>query len=710
MAELIFDLQRFDSSGSGSGGGSSSGGSNAKTDGNATIAVAEVWKDSFQLGNYSSLSVNHFRNEANALRGLVTPSQYYSTTAADTIYVSGLDNNIIYDTDRFDNITFVDTNLEALADFDYTATDELGNGYYDMLFSNGTLTRIYTYDNQFSPYFAFASGLSEIYSPIAETWFTPQELQSSLDFWSSANWYVGTDYYVNSYGVVVDSSDDDAIEVDVYDLIPLSRAYNNLVTHVDWNDDIVLSDTRVYRNDISSINTSEAGTIGILYTNGTGTVVKYDGTFSPRFYLNDYNNAIVYNSTMGAWRTYEQALTDSVQYETEANQAALEKAAYEANFNSVIDVSEYYDPAFPVSRFENTLIYSGNSNTDLYLFDSAYGNILGILPTDDYHIDVYFDTGLIAEIEYTSVVSPTLHTADGTSVAYNWGTSTLVDSYSGTSHIEYDYDSEGNVIDSYRYFTENDVFAVSRAADSFINKVTSNDDILISDATYANIADITVIGGYAISMTFDTGANLRVQDVNYISPVFHFGDGTQMAYNWIDDQWAAAFDSTPEVYESFALSSENENFVRNADGLDVVCISDATVSDIVDVYVDTNYINLCFDTGTSTAVKYSDMSSPDFLFADGTRYFYQLTVDDDGYYTGSWQTYDANGYIVSADMAESADLLTDPADAFTTDATLTDLVAPVADVASFDAGKAFEINTAGGFVAPAAARVAHKTA
>ena len=110
MATFIFDLQRFDSSGSGnsSGGGSSSGGSNAKTDSNIGVVVKEVWSDSLQVGNYSSLAVNGFINESNALRGVVSPTQYTGTLYGDSFYVSTLNNNTITNTDSLDTINFVD--------------------------------------------------------------------------------------------------------------------------------------------------------------------------------------------------------------------------------------------------------------------------------------------------------------------------------------------------------------------------------------------------------------------------------------------------------------------------------------------------------------------------------------------------------------------------------------------------------------------------
>ena len=91
------------------------------------------------------------------------------------------------------------------------------------VFDSGTITRVYTADEDFLPTLNFADGSSKIYSPAVDTWFTSQNLQYSLEFWNSLNYYAGTDYYyVNSTGVVVDSSDLDAmpVEVDVYNYVP----------------------------------------------------------------------------------------------------------------------------------------------------------------------------------------------------------------------------------------------------------------------------------------------------------------------------------------------------------------------------------------------------------------------------------------------------------------------------------------------------------
>ena len=63
-----------------------------------------------------------------------------SAAFGDLISVTGFNNNVIYNADRFDNIKFTDTNLEKVA-----AVVE-GNGCDDFIFNKGTFTRIYTDD------------------------------------------------------------------------------------------------------------------------------------------------------------------------------------------------------------------------------------------------------------------------------------------------------------------------------------------------------------------------------------------------------------------------------------------------------------------------------------------------------------------------------------------------------------------------------------
>ena len=127
-----------------------------------------------------------------------------------------------------------------------------------------------------------------------------------------------------------------------------------------------------------------------------------------------------------------------------------------------------------------------------------------------------------------------------------------------------------------------------------------------------------------------------------------------------------------------------------------------------------------FDTGNSTSVGYLNYArgiTPTFVFQDGGTYRYVNT--NSGSSANVWQKYDSTTgtwatasepvlTVESADLAESADLWGDTVDddlfvdgTLATSATLSDLVAAPVDSAavSFGTESAFDINTAGGFVA-----------
>ena len=135
-----------------------------------------LWKDDWKA--YSTKDRSAFAATAYAMLQTVAPNEYVATAGADLITVSGLVNNVVYGVDRFDNIKFTDLYLESFALF-YNYAESAG--YVDMIFSPGTVTRLYLTDNV-TPSLTFASGLSETYSLDLKTWFGSAELMTSTAY------------------------------------------------------------------------------------------------------------------------------------------------------------------------------------------------------------------------------------------------------------------------------------------------------------------------------------------------------------------------------------------------------------------------------------------------------------------------------------------------------------------------------------------------
>lgn len=440
----------------------------------------------------------------------------------------------------------------------------------------------------------------------------------------------------------------------------------------------------------------------MAFTNGTAALIYYTANdslptrdYSPIFYLAD-GSAYVYNTTLG-WRTYEQAFADKTAADAAEAQAAVDKAAFDANFNRVYDADAgtyvdengvtqtVVDDNFRTSRWFNTMVYSGSSSNDIYFDDALAANVVGVVHEDESHFDIFFDTGMLARIEYSGVVSPIFHFADGAAYAYNYAVKDFIPAQSGTKAassadlaesadlaVSYDitqqqdgswrdesgkiyepvlegkfrdkqgniYDRKGNPIvepdggsgkldiDSTAYEGLHEDFVVSRGADSFINKVTAEDDIHLPDAALANVTDIDITSDYNIVLTFDTGKTLRVVDKSIVSPVFHFADGSNVVYNWSANQWTGVTEATADVPENFPALVGVNNFICNAGDEDYVYF-DTTSDHVAQIQTKPYYVVYTFDNGSSTAVRYTDASSPTFVFADGSVSRWLASETDD---------------------------------------------------------------------------------
>ena len=695
MIEFIFNLQRFGDGGSSSGsssgggtGGSSSGGSNAKTDGDVAAAAVEVWVDDWKT--YSTKVRSALATQAYSLAQVFTPTYYYATGIADTVSVSGKENNIIYGVDRLDTVKFVDQNLESFATF-YNYTEY--NNYVDLILDMspqtgpdfGSVTRLYLADENFTPVLSFASGLNVVYSFDEKTWFGSDEIEVASNFWNN---------YISQSGKV----DDDNKAILPSEIFGASRGINNYITNVDWQDSINFYDTAF--TEMTFTQKTDKG-LAMTFLNGTGALVQYDGDFSPTFYFNDGTTRI-YNSKMGAWRTVEEAWADAAQYAAESSQSVVDTLAFNTNFNTVYDASQTYTdangneitPAYTAplvaSRLTNTAIYNATLRNDVYFTDAVSANVVDVIHEDDSHFDIVFDTGAITRIEYADIVSPLLHFADGETLVFDNAitgqpasfntditagfisastgsrrpntpaiddstvtttttTTTTTATQSQDNKTTDESNTGGNAIDNqtvtareredraadstdsaFEYLSEQ--FVVSRTADKFINKVTAYDDIYLVDSSFENISDFNITPNQDIILKFDTGKQLRVRDESIISPVFHFADGTSAAYNWIAAQWVGvteAGDFNNGVTEGFAASAYGNNFFRNVEDLDYIYIPDATSANISDIAANDYYVNITFDTGANTAVRYTTANnqSPTFIFADGSTYRYNSEIE-----------------------------------------------------------------------------------
>ena len=253
------------------------------------------------------------------------------------------------------------------------------------------------------------------------------------------------------------------------------------------------------------------------------------------------------------------------------------------------------------------------------------------------------------------------------------------------------YESGFDVVTDATDYASLTVFPVSNFAETLVYNTSYDNTIYLYDSLPANIVGTVETEDY-INILFNTGEMLAVgYDYNF-SPTFRFGNNIEIGYNYLTDSWGTAFRGTDTLVAEEADVSVYENaLVYQAGDEDTVYFYDGTAYNIANVTANDYYINIYFNTGAVTSIRYTDDSSPDIVFGDDPTVHYTY------HYQNGWTYYDTD------DLATSADLFEDPADAFATDATLSDIVAPVADVASFNAGNALDVQNAGELVVATAA-------
>ncbi len=219
-------------------------------------------------------------------------------------------------------------------------------------------------------------------------------------------------------------------------------------------------------------------------------------------------SAYVYNTSLG-WRTYEQAFADKTAADAAEAQAVVDKAAFDANFNRVYDADAgtyvdengvtqtVVDDNFRTSRWFNTMVYSGSSNNDIYFDDALAANVVGVVHEDESHFDIFFDTGMLARIEYSGVISPIFHFADGTALAYDYSAEIWGNGYVATEGV-----------------AEN--ITVSHGVNNVIHDTRPEDTVTFVDAALSNVTNYDVLDRNNLRLFFDNGTVSTIQfwDIN----------------------------------------------------------------------------------------------------------------------------------------------------------------------------------------------------
>ena len=384
-----------------------------------------------------------------------------------------------------------------------------------------------------------------------------------------------------------------------------------------------------------------------------------------------------------------------------------------------------------VSQATNTALLdvTGYDSVVLYDVDSTEGTLLSEV-TDD-NLIFLFPNGKQLVVENSSAWSPDFYFTDGAVMYYNrdlgiWSDSTnkeadeaLYQSIKAQEELEAAAEAAANklafeelayeagfaVVADATDYAEATVFPVSNFADTLVYNTSYDNTISMYDTLPVNVVGVAEDVDY-INILFNTGEMLSVgYDYNF-SPTFRFANGYEIGYNYRTDTWGTAYRATDDVAEEADLSVYENSLVYQAGYEDTIYFYDGTAYNLANVSANDYYIDLTFNTGATVSVRYTDSASPDFVFGDDPTVHYYY------HYQNGWSSYDTDDLSTSADLwgdAPVADAILDGG-TVAADATLSDLVAPAADVASFDAGNAFDINADSLVVASAATDSTQKTA
>lgn len=439
----------------------------------------------------------------------------------------------------------------------------------------------------------------------------------------------------------------------------------------------------------------------------TGAVLDFDINYvSPVFNFAN-GEQMMYSTAHGRWLSGDE----------------IAQAQSFWNGALIFSASENVDTLY-VSRATNTALLDVTGYDAVVLTDVDSEEAITLSQVTDDNIIFTFTDGKQLVVENSSAWSPDFYFADGSVQYYNrdlgiWSDSTnkladeeLYQSIKAQEELEaaaeaaanklafeeLAYESGFDVVTDATDYASLTVFPVSNFAETLVYNTSYDNTIYLYDSLPANIVGTVETEDY-INVLFNTGEMLSVgYDYNF-SPTFRFGNNIEIGYNYLTDSWGTAFRGTDTLVAEEADVSVYENaLVYQAGDEDTVYFYDGTAYNIANVTANDYYINIYFNTGAVTSIRYTDDSSPDIVFGDDPTVHYYY------HYQNGWTSYDTD------DLSTSADLFADPADAFATDATLSDIVAPVADVASFNASDPFATAATGEFVVAAAADSSNKIA
>ena len=665
MAEFIFDLQRFkegsdggNSAGSGVSGGSEGGGGTNAGSGsgweprirNKGEIIFPLFMTTEEADSFANAAWADYINQGTA--GLV-PAYYYQDNIIDTISISRLGHTSLFN-DAYDIVNLVDANVGNIVEyFTFRNTDKA----LALVFDTGA---VLDFDiDVVSPVFNFANGESMMYSAIEGKWLTGDEMTAAHDFWATAFRYSGTD---------------------IVDNFAVTQTVNTGLLDVSGEDNIYLYDTLAEEVEYSYEVTGNS--ITIVFPTGGSLVVDNGSTYSPNFIFAD-GSSQYYNRDLGEWRDSALKASDALDsYE------AFELAAYEAGYSVVCDASLYTENMFPVTILASTFVYNTDSYDTIYFQDALQDDIELMYDTvedGNRYLNLVFDTGAVTKIGYEQNFSPVLLFADGQTLGYDYRTDTWGTAYQTVSNSA-------------------EELSLSVWDNSLVYQMGANDTIYFADGSVANLVDVST-SDYYINLTFNTGTTTSVRYTDDYSPDFVFGGdpSTHYHYNYLEG-WSSGttFYANYNFADQFTLTRGANLFVYDTEASDTIYVPDATLENVVYLNANEYEVKFLFDTGTTAEVRYEGTASPAFVFAEGVPIQYNALTDN---WNIGWDE-----VTTSADMASSADLWGDvaPADdlfaggTIGTDATLSDLVAPVADVTSFNAGNAFDAQSTGEFVVVAA--------
>ena len=319
--------------------------------------------------------------------------------------------------------------------------------------------------------------------------------------------------------------------------------------------------------------------------------------------------------------------------------------------------------SFDFSRLlSGSTILDNDTYDTINLIDTNVGNVIEYYTySSGDMLSLVFDTGAILAFDIGQV-SPWFNFANSESMIYSkrvgqwisgqeaeaefvfWNTATITDA-----------DANGN-------------YAVSQTSNNAIVGAGDDNNVLLYDATSADVLGAATVSDSDITIYFPTGASLVVKYDSVYSPNFYLADGASYYYNNDLDEWRevvqkasdtdeyiartalenaaekAAYEATfyeagynvvveadAVEYSTFPLSIVNNNYIYYTPYYDTIYFADAFSANVVDMSAEGDYLNFTFSNGTITTIEYNYNFSPIIAFADGDAVAYN-------YRTETWGT------------------------------------------------------------------------